>query len=69
MRAERFGSYSIDTTVAQTSSLRALEVDDAVHPLVAAATEARADDALVVAAALLGLAAAAATSPASSCGR
>src|SRR5262249_46035374 len=35
--------------------LAALEVDDAVQPLVAAAAEARADDALVVAAALLGV--------------
>src|SRR5262249_50795275 len=35
--------------------LAALEVDDAVHPLVAAAAEARGDDALVVAPALLGL--------------
>src|SRR5581483_5391828 len=33
--------------------LAALEVDDAVHPLVAAAPEARAGDALEVAAALL----------------
>src|SRR5262249_16254318 len=35
--------------------LAALEVDDAVHPLVAAAAEPGRDDALVVAPALLGL--------------
>ena len=37
MKHERLGSYSIASTVAVTPSLRALEVDDAVELLVAAA--------------------------------
>ena len=51
----RFGSYSMATTVADTLSLRALEIDDAIHAFVAAATEARADDALIVPASLFGV--------------
>ncbi len=37
MRAERFGSYSIATTRGRHAELVALEVDDAIEPLVAAA--------------------------------
>ena len=52
MKAVRFGSYSSRSTVAGTSNLRALEIDDAVAPLVAAAAPAHGDAAGVVAAAL-----------------
>ena len=50
MFAVRFGSYSIDSTTAETLSLVALEIDDAVALLVAAADVARGDAAVVVAA-------------------
>ena len=55
MRAERFGSYSMATTVARTPSLRRLKSMMRYFCLWPPPTEARADDALVVAAALLGL--------------
>ena len=55
MRAERFGIVLDGDDRGPDVVLVALEVDDAVHLLVAAAAEARADDALVVAAALLRL--------------
>ena len=52
----RFGSYSSRSTFAGDVELAALEVDDAIGLLVAAAAKAHGDAAGIVAAALLGLA-------------
>ena len=62
MRAVRFGSYWIESTLAGDAVLVAAEVDQPVAPLVAAAAMPRRDLALVVAAAGLASSGAAATS-------
>ena len=54
-RAERFGSYSIAEHRRRDAGLVALEVDDAIALLVAAAAEPRRDAAVVVAAGARGL--------------
>ena len=51
MRAERFGSYSIDGDLRRDAELVAAEVDAPVEPLVAAAAVPRGDAAVGVAAA------------------